>query len=218
MKDSKPIKHYGIGIIGILLGLILGVGGMTLSNRQQPAPIEIIPAPPTPSPEPTQTPAPMQVFVNGAVHHPDVYELPPNAIVRDAVQAAGGFMADANAEVVNLAQPLQPGMQVRVPFLGEETAVPAAILIAPTLAAPLGSESASRGVTITIGGLININTATQAELETLPGIGPSTARSIITHREENGLFATIEDIMDVSGIGPAKFAAIEELITVQDSP
>lgn len=164
------------------------------------------------------TPGPMQVFVNGAVQQPDVYELPPNAIVRDAIQAAGGFTGDANTEFVNLAQPLQPGMQVRVPYLEEETAVPAAVLIAPTLAAPLENETNTRGITISIGGLININTASQAELETLPGIGPTTARSIITFREENGRFATIENIMDVPGIGPAKFAAIAELITVQDSP
>ncbi len=216
MKGSNSSKLLGIGFIGILLGLVLGVGGFTLSNRQQPTPIEIIPPPPSPTPEPSATPGPMQVYVNGAVQNPDVYEMPPAAIVRDAIEAAGGFTADAAKDYVNLAQPLQPGMQVRVPRLGEETTNPASVIIAPTLPASTDDPTEVRGITIDL--LININTATLAELETLPGIGPSTAQKIIDFRNENGLFATIEDIMDVSGIGPAKFEAIQDFITVDGNP
>jgi competence protein ComEA len=214
MKSSSHFNQLGIGFMGVLLGAMLSMGALTLSNRQQPAPIEILPPPPTLSPEPTATPGPLQVYVNGAVRYPDVYELPPGAIVRDAIEAAGGFAADADREYVNLAQPLQSGVQLRVRRLGEETAVPAAVVIPPATA-PLESAPARTGNSVAVG-LVNINTATQVELETLPGIGPSTAASIISHRDENGFFATIEEIMNVSGIGPAKFAAIQELITVSD--
>ncbi len=212
----KAGGQLGAGFVGLLLGVILSVGGMTLANRQRPAPIEILPPPPTAVPQPTPTPANIQVYINGAVVWPDVYELPPTAIVRDAVRAAGGFAADAAADFVNLAQPLQNGVQIYIPRQGEQTAVSQPLIIPPTgsaTAQDIGTRSGSTTV-VSTSGLVNINRASQAELETLPGIGPSTAQKIIAHREENGPFATIEEIMNVSGIGPAKFAAIKELITV----
>lgn len=210
----KAGGQLGGAMIGLLLGVILSVGGLTLANRQRPAPIQIIPPPPAATPAPTATPGPILVYMSGAVTAPDVYELPPGAILRDGVIAAGGFAADAAADFINLAQPLQHGMQVYVPRKGEETAVPASLIIQP--ASNNAADPAVRsGPSLNLG-LVNINSASQTELETLPGIGPSTARNIISHREEYGPFATIEDIMNVSGIGPAKFAAIRDLITVNE--
>lgn len=210
--------QLGTGFVGLLLGVILSVGGMTLANRQRPAPIEILPPPPTAVPQPTPTPTNIQVYINGAVAWPDVYELPPSAIVRDAVRAAGGFTADAAADFVNLAQPLQQGVQIYIPRQGEQTAVSQPLIISPAgSATPLdGSTRSGSVLAVPASTLVNINRASQAELETLPGIGPSTAQKIIAHREANGPFASIEEIMNVSGIGPAKFAAIQELITVDE--
>lgn len=156
------------------------------------------------------TDGPIHIYVSGAVLRPAVYTLPPGSLLDDAVRAAGGFAAGADTAAVNLAQPAADGMQVHVPLLAEALPTP------PPVKLPLGAEPtvASRMGGISIGGLININTATQTDLEMLPGIGPSTAINIIAHREANGPFATIEDIMDVPGIGDGKFEAIRDLITV----
>lgn len=208
------------GLIGIVIAGILLIGaGFWLANlrrQTQPAAIEILPPPPTasippaPSPSPEATAGPFHVYVSGAVVRPAVYELPPGSLIDDAVRAAGGFAAGADAAAVNLAQPAADGMQIHVPLLAEMVATP------PPVSLPPGAEptTADRMGGITIDGLININTATQSDLEMLPGIGPSTAANIIAHREANGPFATIEAIMDVPGIGDGRFEALRGLITV----
>ncbi len=200
--DGKGLLQSGIGI---LIGIILGVGGMTLNKQTQPAAIVIAP-PPTLGP--TATPGPVKVFVNGAVMRPAVYELPAESIVQDAITAAGGFTLDANRVVVNLAAPVTDGMQILVPVEGEAAAAP----VAPVFSLPGGGVVSIPGSDSS--GLININTATVAQLDELPGIGPSTAEKIISYRDTTGLFAKIEDIMNVSGIGDATFDRIKALITV----
>ena len=207
-------------VIGLVVTAILLLGaGYALANvRGAPEPqgIEIIPPAPTatdappPTPLPTLTPGPMRVYVSGAVVNPAVYALPPGSIVDDAVRAAGGLSAEADPVAINLAGPLADGMQIYVPARAEGAPTPPPIS-APAATADLG---ASRMGGVTIAGLININLATQADLEMLPGIGPTTAANIIAHREANGPFATIEAIMDVPGIGEGKFAAMKDLITV----
>jgi competence protein ComEA len=199
-------------MVGALVGLLLGVAGsfgsMPLLNQARPAPIVIVAPEPTAAPELTATPSSIRVFVNGAVEQAAVYELPPNSLVQQAIQAAGGFKQEANTAVVNLAQPLSDGLQVYVPTQGEEAPVP----IPLTVSNP-GTDNTAAASNST-GGLININTASKAELEELPGIGPSTAQNILDHRDANGPFATIENIMDVSGIGDGRFNQIKALITV----
>jgi competence protein ComEA len=223
MKEEAGIVHSGVAetvafdwqkltwfIVGLLLGVALGVGGMVLNNRTRPAAIIIAPPEPTAQPEPTATAGPIRVYVNGQVVAPAVYELPPGSIVAQAVEAAGGFTAEANTAVVNLAQSLVEGAQIYVPANDEVVAQPVNVVSSPvTSANPSGA--AATGST----GLININTAGLEELDTLPGVGPSTAQKIIEHRDANGPFPTIEAIMDVSGIGEAKFNQIKELITVE---
>jgi competence protein ComEA len=153
----------------------------------------------------------VRVYVSGAVVDPAVYTLPPGSIIEDAVRAAGGFAADADPVAVNLAQPVADGMQVYVPTLAEAEPTPPPVSLPPGATA----TTAVRMGGVTSSGLININTATQADLELLPGIGPATAANIIAHREANGPFATIEAIMDVPGIGEGKFEAVRDLITVE---
>ncbi len=174
--------------------LLLGIA-VFLVRRPHPKGIEVIPPPPTP------TPAPLRVYVSGAVRNPDVYLLPPGSIVKDALVAAGGATSQADLDNINLALPLQDGMHVLVPRKGETPA-------------PSSASSPVLNVTSSTG-RININTASQEELETLPGIGPSLARRIIQYREANGPFRNIEDILQVKGIGEATFERIKNLITVQ---
>ena len=195
-------------IVVFIMGAAGGIGAITLLNQARPAPIIIVPPEPTPLPPATPTPGLVQVYVNGAVHHQAVYALPPNSLVQQAIEAAGGFTNDANSAVINLAQPLNDGLQIYVPTLDEE--VPTfATINEPT------TTNSTRSETINVSSsLININTATKAELETLPGIGPSTAQNILDHRDANGPFQTIENIMDVSGIGDGRFEQVKDLITI----
>lgn len=211
MKIGWP-QLGGIALVGALL-FGVGYAFANMNRGLQPAAIEIIPpaptaALPTPYVESTATMGPIHVYVTGAVVNPAVYEIPPGSIIDDAVRAAGGFTNGADRAAVNLAQLAVDGMQVHVPDIGQEAATP------PPISLPAVELPASRMGGITVDGLININIADQADLEMLPGIGPSTAVKIITYREANGPFATIEAIMDVPGIGTGKFEAIRELITV----
>ncbi|MBX3055323.1 MAG: helix-hairpin-helix domain-containing protein [Anaerolineae bacterium] len=201
---------WGWLAVGFFLGIVVGVGALAMLKRVQPAAIVIQPPPPTVTPAPTGTPAPIRIHVNGQVVAPAVYTLPPDSIVQAAVAAAGGFTGQANTAVVNLAQPLADGMQIYVPAVGETVAPP------PVVAGPAASDSGTVGMAAATGNLININFATLDQLDTLPGIGPSTAANIIQYRENNGPFASIEAIMDVTGIGPAKFGQIKDLITVDN--
>jgi competence protein ComEA len=177
------------------IGLLILVAVTALSIRWKPAETIIIEPP-----VPTATPGPIRVHVSGAVVSADVYDLSPDSIVRDAINAAGGANSEADLENINLAKVLSDGDQVYVPRIGE----------APTPVPP-GEEGAAPAAT----GPVNLNTATQANLETLPGIGPAIAGRIIEYREANGPFATIEDIQNVSGIGPATFENIKDFITVE---
>ena len=140
------------------------------------------------------------VHVEGAVVSPGLFELSEGSRVYDAIQAAGGFAEDARHDAVNLARILTDGEQIIVPATqtdGDSDATPA--------------TAASPG---TVAGKVNINTADAAMLDTLPGIGASTAAKIVADREANGPFKTIEDLKRVSGIGDKKFTQLEGCITV----
>lgn len=135
------------------------------------------------------------VYVCGAVRAPQVVELPAESRVWDALEAAGGFAAEADRNAVNLAEPLTDGQKLYFPTEGERELT--------------GSDQASSD------GRININTADAAQLCTLPGIGTSRAEAIIAYRKQNGAFAAVEDIMKVSGIKEGAFEKIKDRITVK---
>jgi competence protein ComEA len=151
------------------------------------------------------------IHVAGAVAAPGVYALAPGSRVGDAVEAAGGLLPAANGPALNLAARLADGDQLAVPVKPPlRTDLPAE---GQPGAAALGSAPGTESNT-----QIDINTATQAELETLPGIGPATAEKIIAFRQSNGPFATPEDIQRVSGIGPSTYQRLKDLIMTGRSP
>ncbi len=153
----------------------------------------------------------------GAVVRPGVYRLPPGARVDDLVRAAGGLAPDADPARLNLAAPLADGDRVYVPRRGEADL--------PAVALPEGGSADGSGGTggagpgeasgsEAEGAPIDINTADEAELDELPGVGPSIAAAIVAHRQENGPFRSVDDLLDVRGIGEAKLAEIRPLVTV----
>jgi len=169
--------------------------------------------------QPPPTHAPMLVHVVGAVSQPGIYSLPPQSRVQDAVDSAGGLLPDANPLALNLAAYLSDGEQIVVPTM-VPTVTPTVIVVESQSNKPsnfLRQPPPPPGPTNS-SQLININTASQTELETLPGVGPVIAAKIIAYREAHGRFYTIEEILEVSGIGPVKFEGIKNLITVGDSP
>ncbi len=183
-------------IVFAVLCLLLGAGLVLLVTGQPRGEAIVL--------RPAPTPGPVTVHVDGAVQKPGVYTLPPGSRVKDAIQAAGDALPSANTSRINLAEPLQDGVLIVVPEIGQASA--------PTTSQQPPGERAS---TILPGGLININTATLEELDLLPGIGPVTAEKIIQYREDNGFFVTIEDILQVPGIGDKTLDDIRDLITVE---
>lgn len=130
----------------------------------------------------------ISIYISGDVVNPGVYRLPQGSRIQDAVNSAGGFLSSADVNFVNLATLLIDSSQINIPSLSS--------------------------VENTFVGKININTATEEELEILPGIGPTAAKNIIKYRMENGVFMGIEDIQKVAGIGPVTYEKIKFLITI----
>ena len=148
------------------------------------------------------------VHVAGEVKNPGVYTLSNSARMIDAVLAAGGATARADLEVINLATPLMDSSQIYVPAKGAAER--------PVFARP---QPGVNGVQSTqsspdTNGIVNINRASVTELDALPGVGPSTAQAIVDYRTTNGPFGSPEDLLNVRGIGPAKFDAMRKLVGV----
>lgn len=157
------------------------------------------------------------VHVAGAVISPGLLTLPSTTRVGGAIDAAGGIRPDADMERINLASPIVDGTRIYVPVQGqpvpitEGTPAPAAATATGATGAPAGGSVSGAGST---GGLVNLNTATQAELETLPGIGPSMATAILEQRSSVGRFTSIEELKSVRGIGEKRFADLANKVTI----
>ncbi|MCL4544397.1 MAG: ComEA family DNA-binding protein [Chloroflexi bacterium] len=199
----------------ILLAIVAGVcafGLVVLVLVQRPAAAPAVASPvqltlsssrrlrPTPSP----TPHPVEVYVTGAVVHPGVYRLAAGARVQDAVTAAGGSTPGADLERINLAAYVTDGEQVTVPVVGEATATPEAI----------AHGRARHTPTPTASGPLNVNTATEEQLRTIPGIGKITAARIVAYRAEHGPFGSIDGLLQ-AGVRKAELERVRSLLTVQ---
>ncbi|RME06415.1 MAG: hypothetical protein D6803_06555 [Anaerolineae bacterium] len=188
------MKPGWMAAISVLIGL-LAAGLLELASRPpRGSAIQLLPPP---------TPAPLKVHIAGAVQHPGVVALPPGSRVEDAIQAAGGLTEPADVTALNLAAQVQDGEKIIVPMR------------AATTSPPVDAQPVSATVEPTTA-KININTASQQQLEALPGIGPTIAARIIAYRNEHGPFQTIEQIMDVQGIGTVTFDKIKAYIAVEE--
>ena len=152
------------------------------------------------------------VHVAGEVNTPGVYSLAAGSRMVDALDAAGGPTNRADLEVINLATPITDATQIYVPARNQ-TARPTFRRPQPGVNGGVNSGAIGQADNQQ-GGVININRASAAELEQLPGVGPATAQAIIDYRTSNGPFATPEDLLDVKGIGPAKFASMRNKVSV----
>ncbi|WP_325166618.1 helix-hairpin-helix domain-containing protein [Viridibacillus soli] len=158
------------------------------------------------------------VDVKGAVKNPGVYSLSAESRVIDAILLAGGYAKNAESVGINHAQRLQDEMVIYVPKIGEEPSEMQAIANVQQTASVPSTQSAGANPTLSAGGQpdkVNLNTADEAALMTLNGVGPAKAKAILSYRDDSGPFKTIEDIKNVTGIGDKTFENLRDYITVQ---
>lgn len=177
-----------VSIFVLLAVVAVAVGGLV--GRLAPPGPAAMPTPEAPVDTPSDVET-LRVHVSGMVVAPGVVDVEPDAIVADAIDAAGGLLPEAQVDQINLAAPVTTGAQIVVPGQGGQGK---------------GSGSSQED------GVLSINAATATDLESLPGVGPVLAERIVAFREENGGFEVIEDLLQVPGIGEAKLAAMRDLV------
>ena len=222
IKVQATIKWFGLSrLIGSVLSLIaVALAGWWLLRVPPPPPEDSIPIASTAttlsfavsSPQKieldekldTELATELTVHIAGAVKTPGVYQLQVGARINDGVVAAGGATAQADLDSVNLAMLLSEGEQIYIPKRNDKPH----IIVQPRFTSSSNLNSSNSATNNELQISININTATAIELEQLAGVGPSTAKAIIEFRQKNGGFKTVEDLLNVRGIGPAKLSEI----------
>lgn len=211
-------------VAGLVVAALALIGGVVLWPRPAaPDPELVLPRASTTLTLPasvgspgatTTTAAALVVDVVGEVRQPGVRRVPAGARLADVVAAAGGLTQRADRARINLAAPVVDGERVFVPAVGQQVP-PVAVGGVAGAAAGGGTASAASGASDAgVGVPVNLNTATLAELDTLPGVGPATAQAIIDHREQQGPFQSVDDLLDVRGIGDAKLAELRDRVVV----
>lgn len=189
-RRARVRRVAGVALVAVLVGLGIAVFATAVTPHGTSSVI-------APGSRETEVPATatsaIYVHILGEVARPGLYELRDGDRAVDAVAAAGGFTEVADAGGLNLARVVKDGEQIVVPAVGE----------GPAAAPGVASD-----------GRVNLNTADAAALDTLPGVGPATAAKILAWRESHGRFASVEDLLDVGGIGEAKLEALRDLVTV----
>ena len=192
------MQDRGIVIgLAIIVVLSLAVNGYLFMALQRSPEVIYLDAPKQDLPDATEE-SPVVVHISGAVVRPSVYTLPAGSRVLAVLETAGGALAGADLERINLARVLVDGEQVHIYAQGDSSSP----VLAPSYATTPSNTK------------VNINTASQAQLDTLPGIGPAKAGDIIAYRTQNGSFKRIEDIMNVKGIAEKTFESLKDLIRV----
>lgn len=220
-------------VVGAAIAATLAGTGYWIAARPNPPTVEIL------IPTPT-SPAPVIAHVVGAVHAPGVYSLPPGSRVDAALAAAGGPTADADVDAINRAALVTDGQRIdvprrRAPRAAEPTTPQPAEPVRVATQAPaaagrvaLNDEGGAEPTAgqqpepvqlvaqpSTAGGLIDLNSASAIELQSLPGIGEKRARDIIEWRSLHGLFTTVDDLLDIPGIGPVTVEKIRPFVTAE---
>lgn len=190
MPELPVSRRQALVVAAVLLALLVVAGkllaGAGAASAEPPAALVQANAP---------APAKLVVHVAGAVRQPGLYELAEGSRVSDAVARAGGATAKADTAAVNLAAPLADGIQVLIPSR-----------VAGAAGAAAGSEGAP-------GRRVSLSSATLADLDALPGIGPVTAQKILDYRAQHGGFSSVDDLDAISGIGPARIEQLRDLVT-----
>lgn len=214
---SGPVRftRHHLVVVAIVLALGALVAGYSVTRAKAvpvTAPVVIQPdrtpvaVEPGPGPVAATTPTapPVRVHVVGEVGHPGVHTLPQGARVVDAIEAAGGLTQSAKPGELNLAQVLADGQQIVV----------GSGKVASEVRGAESSAGAGGGAATGAGGKVSLNTATVAQLDSLPGVGPVTAEKILAWRTQHGRFTRVEELQEVPGIGPKTFAEIAPHVTV----
>ncbi len=190
MDGIKRLPYWQLSLLSVLVILLAVAAFFLLRQPGRAATVTEAPAV-----EETQNePAPIMVYVAGAVARPGVYTLNQGARVADALNVAGGVSPDAELSGLNLAAKLRDGEKVAIPRVGESPQTP-------------GDASRSERH-------VNLNTASAAELDQVPGIGPVLAERILDYRESHGAFGAIEELKQVEGIGPKKFEDLKDKVEI----
>lgn len=195
---AAPRRRLGLGAAVVLVIAALAVTVAIGIFRGASTPVESVSI--DDGETDAATPAAVYVHVSGAVREPGLYMLATGARVVDAIAAASGFAEGADDGAVNLARPVSDGEQVVVPKEGEVD--------------PAGADPAGGSPTTGKDGLVDLNAADAAALETLPRIGPALAQRIIEWREANGRFTAVEDLLAVPGIGDKLLESLRDLVRV----
>lgn len=205
IRDARPAARVVVGIAATVCVVVVALALLRPAGAD-PAPEASLPraTPPSSSPASTSTAAGGALVVvqaAGAVQHPGLYRLPPGARVDDLVTAAGGLAADADPDRLNLAALVADGQKIYVPRVGE----------------PVPSDAVAGGASGDNGGPaqpLDLNQATLQQLDALPGVGPATAQAILDYRSQHGRFRSVDDLLNVRGIGDAKLEQIRPLVRV----
>jgi competence protein ComEA len=211
--EPRPVETSAIAALAVSAepsagsppGSLPPIDGTTVGSDQATnPPSQATGDPPAPTPAATE----IVVSVTGLVGEPGIVTLTAGARVADAIAAAGGAIDGADLTGLNLAARLADGDSVVVGSSAQDARSGVAG------AADNNGAAASSGTPGTTGGLVDLNSADEAALDTLPGVGPVMAQNILAWRESNGKFTTVEQLQEISGIGPSRFAQIAPLVTV----
>lgn len=195
------LKNLVLVLLGILIGIgAVGVGQLVFTPTETPG-IKLLP---------TNTPAPIVVYISGEVRKSGVYAVPDGSRVIDVVKAAGGFKDTADPTTMDLAALVRDGIKIRVPTADEELTsddFPELVISGDGLA----NTSDPNGIDI-----LDLNSATKAELESLPGIGPTLAQRILDYRDEYGDFLDVDELAEVPGISESLMNDLAAYVTVSN--